>query len=751
MSPELATCDDCVRELFDPADRRFRYPFINCTNCGPRFTIIDELPYDRPHTSMKDFPMCPTCASEYADPADRRFHAQPDACFSCGPQVDWREHRAEGAEGADGEEAAALPAVPISEVLDRVDAPLTPVVRAANRQQSDAVLARAAEMLRAGGIVAVKGLGGFHLVCDARNPQAVALLRRRKHREGKAFAVMMASVGDARQVCLVGDAEAAVLESPARPIVLLRKRTDAKLAPGLADRLPELGVMLPATPVQHLLIHDFAEASTRASGGAEAPMLVMTSGNLHDEPICMNDGDAWTRLAQVADGFLGNNRAVLTRFDDSVVRVLDFGAAAEGAAVDDGDGAASHETAIQFIRRARGYAPMPLPLVDSVFGEEGAAQAGEDLLAVGPEQKNTFALVRPGQAFVSQHIGDMENADTFDAWLAAKDRFETLFDITPRRLACDAHPEYLSTKWAVEQGLPLTKVQHHHAHIASVLGECGLFGPVCGFAFDGTGYGADGAIWGGEVLLANTADYERFANFAYVPMPGGAACVRHPLRMAYGALWVFDLLEHPGAAAALEALGPAAAICDKMIESGLNTPMTSSVGRLFDAASALLGLCVEPAYEGEAAILLDAAAATCPTDERGRAYAVEVVKNTATETSTAHDTSVLLLDAAPTFRALLDDLEAGVEAPVIASRFQWAMVQAIVTVAQLVQGLYGIDVVALSGGVFMNRFLVERSVAQLRELGFTVAINQDLPPNDGCVSFGQAVVAWAAKPEDATE
>lgn len=756
VSPELATCDDCVRELFDPADRRFRYPFINCTNCGPRFTIIDGLPYDRAHTSMKDFPMCPTCAAEYADPADRRFHAQPDACFTCGPQVDWREHRAAGAEdaGDEGDEAAAgaaaLPTVPVSEVLGRVDAPLTPVVRAANRQQSDAVFARAAEMLRAGGIVAVKGLGGFHLACDGRNPRAVALLRQRKHREGKAFAVMMASVEDVRQVCQVGDAEAAVLESPARPIVLLRKRPDVALTPGLADRLPELGVMLPATPVQHLLIHDFAEACARAGEGVQAPMLVMTSGNLHDEPICMNDGDAWTKLASVADGFLGNNRAVLTRFDDSVVRVLDFGAAAEGAAVDDGDGAASHETAIQFIRRARGYAPMPLPLVDSVFGEEGAAQAGEDLLAVGPEQKNTFALARPGQAFVSQHIGDMENADTFDAWLAAKDRFETLFDIKPRRLACDAHPEYLSTKWAVEQGLPLTRVQHHHAHIASVLGEHGLFGPVCGFAFDGTGYGADGAIWGGEVLLANVADYERFANFAYVPMPGGAACVKHPLRMAYGALWAFDLLDHPGAAAALEALGPQAAICDKMIESGLNTPMTSSVGRLFDAASALLGLCVEPAYEGEAAILLDAAAATRPTDERERAYAVDVVKNTATETSTAHDTSVLLLDAAPTFRALLDDLEAGVEVPVIASRFQWAMVRAIVTVAQLVQGLYGIDVVALSGGVFMNRFLVEQSVAQLRELGFTVAINQDLPPNDGCVSFGQAVVAWAAKPEDAT-
>ncbi|WP_251230288.1 carbamoyltransferase HypF [Adlercreutzia aquisgranensis] len=775
VSPELATCDDCVRELFDPADRRFRYPFINCTNCGPRFTIIDGLPYDRAATSMKDFPMCPACAAEYADPSDRRFHAQPDACFACGPALDWREHRADGglsAEGsvprggdgplagepalADGEGLLAGELVVPAGAWGPVEAPLTPVVRGENRQISDEILARAVELLADGAVVAVKGLGGFHLACDACNSQAVALLRGRKRREGKAFAVMMASVDDVRKVCFVSDAEAEVLRSPARPIVLLRKRPDANLVPGLADHLPELGVMLPATPVQHLLICDFAAARAKASAGmgtgagacedaggiagALPPMLVMTSGNIHDEPICKNDGDAWTQLACVADGFLGNNREVLTRFDDSVVRVLRFG---------EGDDAVE---ALQFIRRARGYAPLPLALGEERAGDGSSRSAACDpLLAVGSQQKNTFALVRPGQAFVSQHIGDLENADTFDAWLEAKNRYERLFDIAPKRLACDSHPEYLATKWAKEQGLPLTQVQHHHAHVASVLGEHGIDEAVCGFAFDGTGFGVDGAIWGGEVLLANRRDFERFANFAYVPMPGGAACVKHPLRMAYGALWAFDLLEHPGAAAALEALGEQAALCDKMIENGLNTPMTSSVGRLFDAASALLGLCAQPAYEGEPAILLDAAAAACATDERERAYAIDVVKNTATAESTAHDTSVLLLDAAPAFRALLDDAAAGEPVQAVALRFQWAFVQAVSTAAQLVQGLYGISTVALSGGVFMNRFLVERCVEQLQLLGFTVAINQDLPPNDGCVSFGQAVVAWAAETEDATD
>ena len=805
VSPDLATCDDCARELFNPNDRRYRYPFINCTNCGPRFTIIEKLPYDRKSTSMKDFPMCERCAHEYGDPLDRRFHAQPDACFECGPHISWREH-----EGGD------------------IEASLAPASWGSTREESDAIFTRAVEVLLAGGILAVKGLGGFHLVCDAENPEALAKLRARKRREGKAFAVMMADAEAVRRVCSVDEIERSVLETSQRPIVLLRKLPGAAFAPGLADRLPELGVMLPYTPVQHLLLHDFI-----AAGGGG--MLVMTSGNIHDEPIVIDDEDAYEKLAGVADAFLGHNRAIRARYDDSVVRVIAAGSAGE---------------AVQFVRRARGYAPLPLALPVACHpdraeqppchperaeqpachperpkGVEGsrAAPAGAlladakrdpsttalrasaqddrdrscasaqddraSIFATGPEQKNTFALTRDAEAFVSQHIGDMENAETYDAWLDAKNRYETLFEIKPALVACDLHPEYLTSKWAHEQELPVAEVQHHHAHVVSVMGEHGLSGPACGIAFDGTGYGADGAIWGGEVLVSNLRAYERFANFAYVPMPGGAACVKHPQRMAYGALWAFDLLEHPAAADTLAALGEQADVCEQMIDRGLNTPMTSSVGRLFDAASALLGVCVEPTYEGEPAILLEAAMASdaccyperpqpspchperaqrvegssappdpstpalraSARDDGSSRYAMDVVKNTATAESTAQDTSVVLFDAAPTFKALLDDKAAGVPVPVVARRFHDAFVQAVVMAAELVRTMYGIETVALSGGVFMNRYLVEHALAALENVGFTVAVNRDLPPNDGCISFGQAVVAWASNEEGAAE
>ena len=855
VSPDLATCDDCVRELFDPADRRYRYPFINCTNCGPRFTIIESLPYDRKSTSMKDFPMCPDCASEYADPADRRFHAQPDACFDCGPHVSWRERRgmggatcsdvtASGAEGGTG--AVGVSGAEGGTGASGAGAAGTPVVAGApaasgtadfgelswgmTREQSDAIFARASELLCEGRIVAVKGLGGFHLVCDANNAQAVALLRARKRREGKAFAVMLRDVDAARSVCEVGELEEATLTSAKHPIVLLRKRGDAHLARGLADKLPELGVMLPYTPVQHLLMHDFEEAWHRAGldgEGAGVPMLVMTSGNLHDEPIVTDDRDAFEKLACVADAFLGNDRAIRSRYDDSVVRVVRAGSAGE---------------VVQIVRRARGFAPHPLPFGSREGGEGGAGGAGgsreggEDgqrggasvgddgeegpdgqrfsLFAAGPEQKNTFTLTREGEAFVSQHIGDMENAETYDAWLDAKARFERLFELKPTLLACDRHPEYLSTKWAREEsrtsGLPLVEVQHHHAHIASVLGESGTQGPVCGIAFDGTGYGMDGAIWGGEVLLATQGDFERFAAFSYVPMPGGAAAVKHPLRMAYGVLWAYGLLDHPGAADSLAALGPQAMLCGQMIERGINSPRTSSVGRLFDAASALLGICPEPLYEGEPAILLEAAmtqpdacpenraaavacaggageclagaadagaVVACAEDAGGAAgsagagadfagadphadtpYYIDIVRNLAAPDAPAglaspaapvpassRETPAYLLDAAPLFRAMLDDKAAGVPTSLIARRFHEAFVRLIVQVAGLVRGERGTSKVALSGGVFMNRYLVEHAVAALESEGFEVLINKELPPNDGCVSFGQAVVACARK------
>lgn len=729
VSPELATCEDCVRELFNPNDRRYRYPFINCTNCGPRFTIIDHLPYDRVATSMAAFPMCEKCAAEYADPLDRRFHAQPDACFECGPSVTWSV-------GTDDDKLVGK-----------------------TREESDAIFAAAVEMLMEGKILAVKGLGGFHLVCDANNAEAVAELRRRKRRDGKAFAVMAPAVAAVRALCFVSEEEEAVLTGASRPIVLLRKRPDGAIGAGVADRLSELGVMVPYTPVQHLLMHDFAEAweaahpeeaAAACAPGASVPLLVMTSGNVHDEPICIADEEAREKLASIADAFLGNNRPILTRFDDSVVRLIQ---------VDEVDEKPGY--AIQFLRRARGYAPVPVSVA-----AEGAAPAEGVIFAAGPEQKNTFTLLRGTDGFVSQHIGDVENAETYDAWLATKDRFESLFEMEPAAVACDLHPEYLTSKWAHHQGLPVTEVQHHHAHIVSVMAEHGLTDAVCGIAFDGTGYGVDGAIWGGEVLLANRSNFERFANFAYVPMPGGAAAIKHPLRMAYGVLWAYDLLEHPAAAAALAPLGDEAEVCDTMIERGLNTPMTSSVGRLFDAASALLGICTEPSYEGEGAILLEAAMEAAGADVAGAAaaeeaagvvpdddlaarerYAVTAEKNTATETSTAEDTSVILLDAEATFHALLDDLEAGVPVSVIGRRFHDAMVSAIVMSAELVRALYGIATVALSGGVFMNRYLTEHVLADLAAAGFTAAINRDLPPNDGCISLGQAVVCSARSGE----
>jgi hydrogenase maturation protein HypF len=726
ISPDLATCDDCVRELFDEGDRRFRYPFINCTNCGPRFTIIESLPYDRGSTSMGGFTMCPQCQGAYDDPLDRRFHAQPNACFKCGPHISWKEAAPGG-----GEDTLRW---------------------GRTREESDAILARAVEMLHAGKILAVKGLGGFHLACDAANPEALRELRARKRRAGQAFAVMVPDLATLRRCCLVNEAEEKLLAEPARPIVLLRKRPGATFALGLADGLTELGAMLPSTPIQHLLLRGF--------GG----MLVMTSGNIHDEPIVTDDQEAHRRLSRVADAFLGHDRAILARYDDSVVRVLDAGGSTY---------------ALQFIRRARGYAPMPLALPAQDTQATQATQDTQctqdtqatqdtqgDTFAAGPEQKNTFCMTRGTEAFVSQHIGDMENAEAFDAWLAAKKCYERLFGIVPRRLAADLHPEYLTTKWALEQerpldqhelldkvgppgkekpaGLPVTAVQHHHAHIVSVMAEHGLDAPVTGIALDGTGYGIDGAIWGGEVLICNYRAFERFANFAYVPMPGGAAAIKRPLRMAYGVLWAFDLLEHEAAQGVLESLGTEAALVAQMIEKGLNTPVTSSVGRIFDAASAMLGICVEPRYEGEGAVLLEAAIGQAAGDE---AYPVDLVKNTATAKSTAQDTSVVLLDAAPLFRALLDDRVAGRPVSEIALRFHNGIAAALVDIGSMARMAYGIETVALSGGVFMNRYLTERCLRLMPPEGLTVAINRELPPNDGCISYGQACIAQAEQQE----
>lgn len=706
VSPDIATCDDCLRELFDPADRRYHYPFINCTNCGPRFTIIRSLPYDRAATSMDRFPMCPKCAAEYADPLDRRFHAQPDACFDCGPHITWRE----AANGDACGNSSATPAV------------------GSTRETSDAIIDRCIELLASGGIVAIKGLGGFHLACDASNEQAVAELRRRKRRSNKPLAIMVRSLADVERLCHVSDVERGLLAGSIRPIVLLRRRAVCEsggspdtlaLAPSVAHDLPELGVMLPYTPLQHLLL-----AAAEACG---MHALVMTSGNLSEEPIETDDDLAWEHLvaAGIADALLGNDRAILSRYDDSVVRVVDG--------------------AVMPVRRARGYAPQPLPLP----ALDGAPSC---VLACGPQQKATIALTREGAngeatCFVSQHIGDVENGGTFDAWNAARTRLEDLFDLAPAALACDVHPNYLSSQWAREQArkcnLPLVEVQHHHAHIASVMAEAIAAGQlttderVLGIAFDGTGAGTNGTIWGGEFLVASLGGFERAAHLRTWALPGGAASVRDARRNAFALLSELGLLEHPGAARLLDSLDEQTrSVTATMIERGINSPRTSSMGRLFDAAAAILGICDKATYEGEPAIEFEAAA--------WRALGGKPVRLDGNHTGvfTSADDSPTL-DPQPLIEALLNGIEAGAPADRLALGFHIAITHATTHVACEICEREGLDTVALSGGVFMNRLLLQFLTRELKSTGLTVLVPHTAPVNDGCIAYGQAAVASA--------
>lgn len=710
VSPDIATCDDCLRELFNPADRRYHYPFINCTNCGPRFTIIRSLPYDRAATSMDCFPMCPKCAAEYADPLDRRFHAQPDACFDCGPHITWREAVNGNACG----NSSATPAV------------------GTTREASDAIIDRCVELLAGGGIVAIKGLGGFHLACDASNEQAVAELRRRKRRSNKPLAVMVRDLADVERLCHVSDVARGLLTGSIRPIVLLRRRAVCEsgdspdalaLAPSVAHDLPELGVMLPYTPLQHLLL-----AAAEVCG---MHALVMTSGNLSEEPIETDDDLAWKHLvaAGIADSLLGNDRAILSRYDDSVVRVVDG--------------------AVMPVRRARGYAPQPLPLPAC----DGTVPC---ILACGPQQKATIALTREGAngeatCFVSQHIGDVENGGTFDAWNAARTRLEDLFDLAPAALACDLHPSYLSDQWAREQArkcnLPLVEVQHHHAHIASVMAEAIAAGQlttdtrVLGIAFDGTGAGTDGTIWGGEFLVASLDGFERTAHLLTWALPGGAASVRDARRNAFALLSELGLLEHPGAAQLLDSLDEQTrSVTATMIERGINSPRTSSMGRLFDAAAAILGICDKATYEGEPAIELEAAAwrafsseSACPTGN--------MVSFSVTESSRPDDCHVL--NSRPLFEALLEGIRTGVPAGKLALDFHVTIARASARIASEICVREDLDTVALSGGVFMNRLLLRLLTHELKDASLAVLVSHAVPVNDGCIAYGQAVIARA--------
>lgn len=697
VSPDIATCDACLRELHDPSDRRYRYPFINCTNCGPRFTIIEDVPYDRPMTTMRDFPLCDECAAEYADPADRRFHAQPNACFRCGPRLYLNAISSLSGMALDwawGPECEQVPRPHREPTSERV--------------RAGAIIEAAAELLSAGAIVAVKGLGGFQLACDATNEEAVDRLRERKHRWGKALAVMVPSLDAARFYCEISPEEQALLTSPNAPIVLLRlrdasfsRREDApapaglpsatSLAPSLAPGLAELGVMLPYTPLHHLLLDAF--------GGP----LVMTSGNRSDEPIATGNAEALERLDTIADAFLMHDRPIYSRYDDSVARH-------------------TPGVGVELIRRARGYAPFPI----------AAPQPSKvDILACGPEQKNTFCLLKGEHAFVSQHIGDMENAETLESYERTIALYERLFRVTPRVVAYDLHPEYLSTKYALSLGLPAIGVQHHHAHVASVTAEHGISERVLGVALDGTGYGADGTIWGGEWLAADWWGFERVGHLRLLPLPGGAAAIRRPARMALGALSECGLLEHPGAHALRSRLAPGEeATVLAMIAHGLNTPRTSSMGRLFDAVASLVGVRDDALYEGQAAMELEAIA---DVSAKG-AYRFDLAGDA--------DGGVMV-DSAPVLAAVLDDIAAGEPAGAVSMRFHRAVVAAIVEACVRLAPPLGLSRVALSGGVFANRLVVAGAVRGLAEAGLTPLTHRSLPANDGGVSFGQAVVAWA--------
>ena len=659
VTPDSATCADCLAELFDPGDRRYRYPFTNCTNCGPRFTIVRDVPYDRPHTTMAGFEMCAACGAEYEDPADRRFHAQPNACPDCGPRV-----RLAYAGGGDFADPAAHDAIEAT-----------------------------ARALRDGAIVAVKGIGGFHLACLARDEDAVAELRARKHREDKPFALMAADLAAARELVDLGPAEEELLLSRARPIVLAARRPGAAVAPSVAPGAPELGVMLPYSPLHHLLLSDLADT------------LVLTSGNVSDEPIAYEDDDARERLTPIADLFLLHDRPIETRTDDSVVRVV------AGAA--------------RLLRRSRGHVPDSLPL---------PVDCGRHLMACGAELKNTFAVAKGGRAWVGHHVGDLKNYETLRSFVTGLDHFERLFAVEPEAVAHDLHPEYLSTKHAAElEGVRLIGVQHHHAHLAACLAEHGEAGPAVGAIFDGSGYGEDGTLWGGELLLGGLEGFERVGLLFPVRLPGGDAAVRQPWRMACA--WLSAAYgEQPALPRGLRGrVKPDQwRQVAELVRSGVASPLTTSAGRLFDAVAALAGVRSEVNYEGQAAIELEAVADPGET----AAYPLPLGGADPSE-------APLVIDPRPAVREVVRDVERGIPAPRVSARFHNALAVATATGCELAAARSGVDTVVLSGGVFQNRLLLGRTARLLRDAGLRVLIPELLPANDGGISYGQLAVASA--------
>jgi hydrogenase maturation protein HypF len=639
---DVATCPECLTDLTDAGNRRFGYPFTNCTNCGPRYSIIRDVPYDRPNTTMAEFPLCPSCRREYEDPSDRRFHAEPNACPDCGPSLS---------------------------LLGRND--LT---------SSADILARTRQLLREGNILAIKGLGGFHLACDASNSAAVDLLRERKRRSGKAFAVMVASLKVAERLCILDDAERALLTSYRRPIVLLRRRTDCSVPSAVAPGNGRLGLMLPYTPLHHLLFDGHLDA------------LVMTSGNMSEEPIVSRNEEARPRLHTLADHFLLHDRSIRTRLDDSVLQIF------EGREYP--------------VRRSRGYAPEPISL----------AFSAPEILACGGELKNTFCLTKDRYAILSQHIGDLENLETMDFFRETLDHLQRFFRVSPVAIAHDLHPGYLSTRFALEEsGLQAIGVQHHHAHIASCMADNGIDGPVIGIALDGTGYGTDGRIWGGEALICDFKRFDRRGHLRYVPLAGGDTAVRQPWRSALAYCRDAGLLPPP-----FEGVPPnKIRVVDRMLNRGIQTVDTSSCGRLFDAVSSLLGIRHETSYEGQAAIELETAAtvAQCP-------YPFAV-----------HDGSPFEIDLRPTIQAIITDIANAVAIGEISARFHLTMAQVVADMCERLRVTDGLNRVCLSGGTFQNLRLLTQSVGALRDRGFQVFTHHRVPTNDGALALGQAAIA----------
>ncbi len=663
VSPDMATCEECLAELFDPADRRHRYPFINCTNCGPRFTIVRGVPYDRPLTTMAGFEMCPACRAEYEDPADRRFHAQPNACPVCGPRVTLA--------GSEGE--------------------------------GDAIAA-AAQRLLAGEVVAIKGLGGYHLACRADDETVVASLRERKRREDRPLALMAPGLTAARELVELTEAEERLLRGPERPIVIARRRPDARVAEGVAPRTPDLGVMLPYTPLHHLLLADAATT------------LVMTSGNVSDEPIAFDDEDAERRLSPIADAFLVGDRPIHTRTDDSVLRAVDPGLRPEPL----------------LIRRSRGWVPRSVRL---------PRPAPRPILACGAELKNTFCVAKGARAWVSHHIGDLKNWETLESFRDGVEHFERLFAVEPAMVAHDLHPDYLSTRYALErEGLERVAVQHHHAHLAACLAEHGEEGPAVGAIFDGAGLGPDETVWGGELLLGGLHGFERRGLLFPVRLPGGDRATLEPWRMACAWLVAATGEEAPGIPAALR--GQVSdrqwrGVCE-LARTGVNSPPTTSAGRLFDAVSALCGIRARVTYEGQAAAELEGLVDVAETG----AYGMPLID--AREDHGAE--GAVIVDARETVRQVVADLESGSARETVAARFHNGLAAATAASVTRECEAAGVDLAVLSGGVFQNRLLLERTAAILLDASLRVLIPQRLPPNDGGISYGQAAIAAAAQP-----